>query len=80
MTERVFGRIFSSSKNESGECMSNTKRQAVIVKHRARITTEERKNDMDSYRARIIAMLDTVTDAKIMRIIHDVVKAFLINR
>ena len=60
--------------------MSSTKRQAVIIKHRARITTEERKNDMDSYRARIIAMLDTVTDAKIMRIIHDVVKAILINR
>lgn len=59
---------------------SSTRRRPVIIIHRARPTTEERKNDMDSYRSQIIAMLDTVTDAKLMRLIHDVIRAVLMNR
>lgn len=35
---------------------------------------------MESYRNRINIMLDTITDAKVMRLIHDVLHAILMNR
>lgn len=35
---------------------------------------------MDSYRSQIIAMLDTITDAKTMRTLYEIVKAYLMHR
>ena len=35
---------------------------------------------MDSYRSQIIAMLDTITDAKMMRTLYEIVKACLMHR
>ena len=49
------------------------------AQHRARPAAEGEK-DMDSYRNQIIAMLDTITDAKLMRTLHDIIKTILMNR
>ena len=35
---------------------------------------------MESYRSQIIAMLDTVQDARLMRTICEVIKAIMMNR
>ena len=35
---------------------------------------------MESYRNQIIAMLDTITDANLMRFIHDAVKLIMMHR
>lgn len=60
---------------------SSARRRPVMTMHRARPTTTKKEIDnMDSYKSSIIYMLDTITDAKLMRIIHDVVKAILMNR
>ena len=48
------------------------------IKHRAR-PAAEREDDMDSYRSQIIAMLDTITDAKIMRGLYEIIKMALMH-
>lgn len=58
---------------------TETHRPPVLILHRAR-TEEGEKKSMESYRAKIIAMLDTIQDARMMRIVHDVLKALLSNR
>lgn len=35
---------------------------------------------MESYRNQIIAMLDTITDATMMRTLYEIIKAFLMHR
>lgn len=57
---------------------TETHRPPVLIRHKAR--TEEGEKSMESYRAKIIAMLDTIQDARMMRIAHDVLKALLSNR
>ena len=47
--------------------------------HRARPAAEG-ENTMDSYRSQIIAMLDTITDAKMMRTLYEIVKAYMMHR
>lgn len=47
--------------------------------HRARPAAEG-ENTMDSYRSQIIAMLDTITDAKMMRTLYEIVKAYMMQR
>lgn len=62
---------------------TDTHRRAVINLHRSRGpagTTMERDKTMESYRNQIIMMLDTIQDAKVMRMIYEVLKAILMNR
>ena len=61
---------------------STTHRPAVrIVHHRGAFTTNEgMENAMESYRYQIIKMLDHITDADVMRLIHDIIKAKLEKR
>lgn len=54
-------------------------RRPHINQHRARPAAEG-ENTMDSYRSQIIAMLDTITDAKMMRTLYEIVKACLMHR
>lgn len=54
-------------------------RRPNIQLHRARPAAEG-EDDMESYRNRIILMLDTITDAKLMRMVYDVLHAILMNR
>lgn len=62
-------------------CWDTTHRPAVKSTHRARPAgMEERNVNMESYRNQIINMLDTIQDARLMRMIHDVIKAILFNR
>jgi len=35
---------------------------------------------MESYRQQILAMLESIQDARLMRLIYEVVKAILMNR
>ena len=62
--------------------IDRTHRRPVIIVHRARPEENEGKEDsaMESYRNQIIAILDTITDAKMMRTIYEVIKAILMNR
>ena len=61
--------------------IDRTHRPPVIITHRGRPETERKKEPtMESYRSQIIAMLDTITDAKLMRTIYEVIKALLMNR
>lgn len=59
---------------------SATRRTAVRSMHRARPASGEREDQMESYRNQILAMLDTITDVKLMRLLHDVIRAILFNR
>lgn len=52
-------------------------RPAVIQMHHARIAGKE--SDMESYRNSIIAMLDSVQDAALMRAAYEVLKALFMN-
>ena len=49
------------------------------IQHRARPAAEG-ENTMDSYRSQIIAMLDTITDANMMRTLYEIVKAYMMHR
>lgn len=63
--------------------VETTHRPANITTHRAARLAETKREDepaMESYRNQIIMMLDSVTDVKLMRLIHDVLKAILSNR
>ena len=62
--------------------VETTHRPANITTHRARLAETKREEEptMESYRNQIIMMLDSVTDAKLMRLIHDVLKTILSNR
>ena len=55
-------------------------RRPVITIHHSRSISNGGNATMDSYRNQIIAMLDTVTDANLMRFIHDVVKLIMMHR
>ena len=54
-------------------------RRPNLIKHCAR-PAAKREDTMEGYKSQIIAMLDTVTDAKTMHMLYEVVKAFLMNR
>lgn len=62
--------------------VETTHRPANITTHRARLAETKREEEppMDSYRNQINLMLDSVVDVKLMRLIHDVLKAILSNR
>ena len=62
--------------------VETTRRPANITMHRARLAETKREEEptMDSYRNQINLMLDSVMDVKLMRLIHDVLKAILSNR
>ena len=52
-----------------------------IITHRARPAARSgEENTMESYRTKIVAMLDTIEDAKLMRLIHDVIRAIMMSR
>ena len=53
-------------------------RRPNIIKHRAR-PAAERKDNMESYRSQIIAMLDTITDAKVMRGLYEIIKLVMMH-
>lgn len=55
-------------------------RRPTITLHRSRPTTNNREDEtMDSYRNQIIAMLDTITDAKIMRGLYEITKLVMMH-
>ena len=60
--------------------IDRTHRRPVIIMHRARPAERKEEPTMESYRTQIIAMLDTITDAKLMRTIYEVLKVLLMNR
>lgn len=61
--------------------IDRTHRPPVIITHRGRPDTDRKEDQtMESYRSQIIAMLDTITDAKLMRTIYEVLKVLLMNR
>lgn len=62
--------------------IDRTHRPPVIIVHRGRPATEKEREDptMESYRIQIIAMLDNVTDAKLMRELYEDFKAKMENR
>ena len=49
------------------------------IKHRSRPTNNREDETMDSYRSQIIAMLDMVTDAKIMRGLYEINKLVMMH-
>ena len=49
------------------------------IKHRSRPTNNREDETMDSYRNQIIAMLDTITDAKIMRGLYEITKLVMMH-
>ena len=51
-----------------------------ITLHRARPAGNREEKTMESYRMQIIAMLDTITDATMMRTLYEIIKAFLMHR
>ena len=66
--------------------VDTTHRRPTMQAHRARPagpatekTNREEEPNMESYRNQIIAMLDMVQDAKIMRTAYEVLKALLMN-
>lgn len=67
-------------------CWDTTHRPAVKSTHRARPASttstknERNEDDMESYRNQIIAMLDTIQDARLMRTLYEIIKAVLMNR
>ena len=54
-------------------------RRPTQIKHRSRPTNNREDETMDSYRSQIIAMLDTVTDAKIMRGLYEITKLVMMH-
>ena len=60
---------------------SSISRPVVKIVHRRGIVTtkEGMENVMESYRYQIIKMLDHIEDAKVMRMIHDIIKAVMFN-
>ena len=57
---------------------ANYRPAVKIVQHRRAVTANEgMERAMDSYRYQIIKMLDHITDADVMRLIHDIIKAKL---
>lgn len=62
--------------------IDRTHRRPVIIAHHGRPAAEtERKEEptMESYRNQIIAMLDAVTDARLMRTAYEVLKVLFMN-
>ncbi len=55
-------------------------RRPNITLHRARTAGNREDKTMESYRTQIIAMLDTITDATMMRTLYEIIKAFLMHR
>ena len=52
-----------------------------VIMHRARPAAQSgEENAMESYRMKIITMLDTIEDARLMRMIHDVIRAIMMSR
>lgn len=54
-------------------------RRPNTIKHRSRPTNNREDDTMDSYRSQIIAMLDTITDAKIMRGLYEITKLVMMH-
>ena len=62
--------------------IDRTHRRPVIIVHQGRpVAKEEREEEpsMESYRNQIIAMLDAVTDAKLMRTAYEILKVLFMN-
>ena len=57
----------------------NRARRPTITLHRSRPTNNREDETMDSYRSQIIAMLDMVTDAKIMRGLYEIIKLVMMH-
>lgn len=55
-------------------------RRPNISLHHSRFAQKREDATMDSYRTATIAMLETVTDAKLMRVIYEAVKFLMSNR
>ena len=55
-------------------------REHNLIKHRARpAAKKEEDTSMESYRSQIIAMLDTITDAKMMRGLYEIIKLVMMH-
>ena len=62
--------------------IDRTHRPPVIIVHRGRPDAEKTGKEeptMESYRNQIIAMLDAVTDAKLMRTAYEILKVLFMN-
>ena len=59
--------------------MKQARRPGLII-HHSRPKNNGGNATMESYRNQIIAMLDTITDANLMRFIHDAVKLIMMHR
>ena len=58
----------------------NQARRPNITLHHSRFANKREDEAMDSYRIKTIAMLETITDAKLMRVIYEAVKFLMSNR
>ena len=58
----------------------NHARRPNITLHHSRFANKKEDATMDSYRIATIAMLETVTDAKLMRVTYEAVKFLKSNR
>lgn len=58
----------------------NKARRPNITLHYSRFANKREDATMESYRLATIAMLETITDAKLMRAIYEAVKLLMSNR
>lgn len=58
----------------------NQARRPNITLHHSRFANKKEDANMDSYRIETIAMLETITDAKLMRAIYEAVKFLMSSR
>ena len=83
----MFIRYFSCGKGYFFTCISAARIDELIAmsyscasKSETGFRKRREKRKMESYRSQIIAMLDTVQDAKLMRTICEVLKVIMMNR
>ena len=58
----------------------NQARRPNVTLHHSRFANKREDATLDSYRTATIALLETVTDAKLMRLIYEAVKFLMSNR
>lgn len=83
----MFIRYFSCKRGHFITCISavhiderNASMYICASKSETGFRKRREKRKMESYRSQIIAMLDTVQDAKLMRTICEVLKVIMMNR
>ena len=83
----MFIRYFSCKRGHFITCISAARIDELIAmayscasKSETGFRKRREKRKMESYRSQIIAMLDTVQDAKLMRTICEVLKVIMMNR